>query len=142
MEKASTSITLQSIIKKRVMPSTHAYSARHVDKSISYAKVEGFVEVGYLLSKWSMFWKHWLLSFNISPWYSVEGFVIIGYLHSFEECRMQWQCWWCQSCMSTWDSEADRKMECMPLSFFKLGCLNVEHMDAVLVKTLFYFISH
>ncbi|XP_039141583.1 protein ENHANCED DOWNY MILDEW 2-like [Dioscorea cayenensis subsp. rotundata] len=44
MEKASTSITLQSIIKKRVMPSTHAYSARHVDKSISYAKVEGFVE--------------------------------------------------------------------------------------------------
>ncbi|KAM0942528.1 putative [histone H3]-lysine(4) N-trimethyltransferase chromatin regulator PHD family [Dioscorea sansibarensis] len=44
MEKASISMTLESIIKKRVMPSTHAYSARHIDKSITYGKVEGFVQ--------------------------------------------------------------------------------------------------
>lgn len=44
MEESSSSITLDGIIKKRTVPSTHAFSGRHIDKSITQGKVEGAVE--------------------------------------------------------------------------------------------------
>ncbi|KAJ6824964.1 protein ENHANCED DOWNY MILDEW 2-like isoform X2 [Iris pallida] len=48
VQKASSSLTLEDIIKKRAMPSTHAHTSRNVDKSITLGKVERSVGV-YLL---------------------------------------------------------------------------------------------
>ncbi|KAJ6826809.1 protein ENHANCED DOWNY MILDEW 2-like isoform X2 [Iris pallida] len=44
VQKASSSLTLEDIIKKRAMPSTHAYTSRNIDKSITLGKVERSVE--------------------------------------------------------------------------------------------------
>ncbi|XP_009396089.2 protein ENHANCED DOWNY MILDEW 2 [Musa acuminata AAA Group] len=43
-EKASSSLSLENITRKRSMPSTHAYGTRHIDKTITQGKVEGSVE--------------------------------------------------------------------------------------------------
>ena len=45
MEDASSSLTLEDVSRKCMVPSTHAYSARHIDKSITQGKVEVSVEV-------------------------------------------------------------------------------------------------
>ncbi|XP_038688579.1 protein ENHANCED DOWNY MILDEW 2 isoform X2 [Tripterygium wilfordii] len=45
IKKSETSITMESVVKKHKMPSTHKYSARYVvDKTITTGKVEGSVE--------------------------------------------------------------------------------------------------
>lgn len=44
METTSASITLEDVIRKRTMPSTHVYSKKSVDKRISLGKVEGTVQ--------------------------------------------------------------------------------------------------
>ncbi|XP_019707884.1 protein ENHANCED DOWNY MILDEW 2 isoform X2 [Elaeis guineensis] len=44
MEDASSSLTLEDVSRKCMVPSTHAYSARHIDKSITQGKVEVSVE--------------------------------------------------------------------------------------------------
>ncbi|XP_073001155.1 protein ENHANCED DOWNY MILDEW 2-like isoform X1 [Typha latifolia] len=44
MEKESSSLTLGDITRSHIMPSTHAFSSRHVDKTITRGKVEGSVE--------------------------------------------------------------------------------------------------
>ncbi|XP_008782914.1 protein ENHANCED DOWNY MILDEW 2-like isoform X2 [Phoenix dactylifera] len=44
MEEASSSLTLEDVRRKCKVPSTHAYSARHIDKSITQGKVEVSVE--------------------------------------------------------------------------------------------------
>lgn len=44
MGEVSSSVTLEYISKRCTVPSTHAYSARHIDKSITQGKVEVSVE--------------------------------------------------------------------------------------------------
>ncbi|XP_073003721.1 protein ENHANCED DOWNY MILDEW 2-like [Typha latifolia] len=44
MEKESSSLTLEDITKNHTIPSTHAYSAKHIDKAITRGKIEGSVE--------------------------------------------------------------------------------------------------
>ncbi|XP_026665046.1 protein ENHANCED DOWNY MILDEW 2 isoform X2 [Phoenix dactylifera] len=43
MEEVSSTLTLEDVVKKHLTPSTHSYSARHIDKSITLGKVEGSV---------------------------------------------------------------------------------------------------
>lgn len=46
MKKAASSITLEDVIKKHEVPSTHAYCSKNVvDKTITLGKVEATVEV-------------------------------------------------------------------------------------------------
>lgn len=45
VKRSSSSLTLEDIIKKHKVPSTHSHSSRHVDKTITQGKVEGSVEV-------------------------------------------------------------------------------------------------
>lgn len=46
MKEAASSITLDDVIKKHEVPSTHAHSSKNVvDKNITLGKVEGTVEV-------------------------------------------------------------------------------------------------
>lgn len=46
VKEASSSITLEDVMKKRVVPSTHSHSSKAiVDKNIALGKVEAAVEV-------------------------------------------------------------------------------------------------
>lgn len=46
MKDAASSITLENVIQKHKVPSTHAYSLKHVvDKTIKMGKLEGSVVV-------------------------------------------------------------------------------------------------
>ncbi|XXG44793.1 hypothetical protein AAC387_Pa02g0051 [Persea americana] len=44
VKRSSSSLTLEDIMKKHKVPSTHSYSSRHVDRTITQGKVEGSVE--------------------------------------------------------------------------------------------------
>lgn len=51
MKNVASSITLEDVIKKHKVPSTHAYSLKHVvDKTIKMGKLEGSVVVRKLLT--------------------------------------------------------------------------------------------
>lgn len=56
MKDAASSITLEEVIRKHKVPSTHASSNRYaVDRNITLGKVEGSIEVYYFefhLSFW------------------------------------------------------------------------------------------
>ncbi|XP_073099034.1 protein ENHANCED DOWNY MILDEW 2 isoform X2 [Elaeis guineensis] len=43
MTEVSSTLALEDVVKKHSTPSTHSYSARHIDKSITLGKVEGSV---------------------------------------------------------------------------------------------------
>lgn len=46
MKDAASSVSVEDIVKKHKIPSTHAYSSKSVvDKAITFGKVEGSVEV-------------------------------------------------------------------------------------------------
>ncbi|KAH7674162.1 Histone-lysine N-methyltransferase protein [Dioscorea alata] len=44
INKASFELTLEDVISKRTIPSTHVYNAKQIDQSITLAKVEGSIE--------------------------------------------------------------------------------------------------
>lgn len=45
INKASFKLTLEDVISKRTIPSTHVYNAKQIDQSITLAKMEGSIEV-------------------------------------------------------------------------------------------------
>ena len=45
INKASFELTLEDVISKRTIPSTHVYNAKQIDQSITLTKVEDSIEV-------------------------------------------------------------------------------------------------
>ncbi|KAG1327307.1 hypothetical protein COCNU_01G012410 [Cocos nucifera] len=43
IKEVSSTLTLEDVVKMHLTPSTHSYSARHIDKSITLGKVEGSI---------------------------------------------------------------------------------------------------